>query len=101
MMAGDQQQYSLAPANSLFEHVIDRLPCAIQIHAMKVEHSIRFDRTRLKAAIPRAVESRADLPTNGRKVNGPFWRGLASVGCSGNLRWDRLGFNGLLLDLVA
>ena len=55
MMAGDQQHYPFATCDRLFERAIDGGPSAVQIHAVKIKHSVRLDGTALQPAIPSPV----------------------------------------------
>ena len=42
LMAGDQQDYPLAPGDRLLQSTVDRSPGAIEVHAVEVEHPIRL-----------------------------------------------------------
>ena len=69
VMAGDQQQYSITPSNGLFKASIDRCPGRIQVHPMKIEHPIRFDRAASESLVPATVE-RARADRCGFRTNG-------------------------------
>src|SRR4051812_3271687 len=59
MMTCDQKEDPFATTDRLIEVVVDRLPGAIQIHAVQVEGPVGVNRSGAKPAIPGAVERRA------------------------------------------
>jgi hypothetical protein len=44
LVAGDQQQDAVAARDGLLERSVDRAPCAVEAHAMKIDDSVRLDR---------------------------------------------------------
>ena len=60
LMTRDQQDDSLATGKGALQSLVDRPPGAVQIHSMKVEDSVGFDRTRAKSLVPAAVQGRPD-----------------------------------------
>jgi hypothetical protein len=56
MMAGDQEHHSLASSDCPIEDMIDRVPGAIQGHAVKVQDSVRFDVAGPELLVPTAIE---------------------------------------------
>jgi hypothetical protein len=40
MVTRDQQQDALAAVNGQFEGMVDRVPRAVQIHSVKIEHPV-------------------------------------------------------------
>ena len=43
MMAGDQQQNALTAPDRVLESTVDRAPCAVEVHAMQIEHAVGLD----------------------------------------------------------
>ena len=61
MMARDQEQHPLTASDGLFEAAIDRRPSAVEVHAVKVQDSVRLDRAAAQPFVPVSVERlRAD-----------------------------------------
>lgn len=59
-VAGDQQNHPVASRNSLFQHLIDRLPGAVEAMSMKVERTIDGDVARPQASVPMTIERAVD-----------------------------------------
>jgi hypothetical protein len=59
VVAGDQQEYPILSSDRRFEPAVDRLPCLVEIHPVKVENTVRFDCSRAKPPVPSAIERRA------------------------------------------
>jgi len=96
MMAGDQQDDTVAGADRLLERAVDRGPCAVEVQAVQVDDAVGLDRTCAQAFVPAAVErlvrdgdgSRAGFRPSGRRRR-----------CSPLSSGRRL-FNGLRRDLL-
>ena len=43
MMARNQQQHALTAADRFLQSAVDRLPCAVEVHAVKVEDTVGLD----------------------------------------------------------
>jgi len=56
VVTGDQQHDALAASNRLLESPVDRRPSAVQVHAVKVEHSIRCNVATSQPLVPGTVE---------------------------------------------
>lgn len=56
MMARNQEKNSLAARNRLVEAAVDCSPGAIEVHAMQIEDSIRFNGAVPQSLVPSAVE---------------------------------------------
>ena len=56
MMAGDQQDDAVAAPDRLLETAIDRGPGHVEVHAVKVEYAVRFDRAAAEPLVPAAIE---------------------------------------------
>lgn len=92
MMARDQQQQAVSACDRLFETAIDCAPRGVEIHAMKVEYALRFNRSAAKVFVPASVERtfRQGLRRNcGR--DGP--------GCGGEAQLDRFYCNFSFLEI--
>ena len=61
MMPGDQQQDTVAGRNRSFQGDVDRVPCPVEVHAMKIDNPVRLDRALAQCLVPAAVERRSDL----------------------------------------
>lgn len=59
-VAGNQQQHPLAGIDRLLERVVDRCPRSIEIVAMKVEDTVRFNRSGLQFSVPGPVQRRRE-----------------------------------------
>ena len=66
VMAGNEKDDALAAGNCKLEAAIDRCPCAVEVHAMKIKDPVRFDRPAPQSLVPSSIKR-------------PFtnWRGLA------------------------
>ena len=67
VMAGDQEHDAIAPGNGLLEPTVDRLPRAVEAHAMEIERAIGLDRARTKAPVPACIERIAKLGRQTRR----------------------------------
>jgi hypothetical protein len=56
MMARNQQKNAVAACYCLLERMVDRGPCTIEVHAMKIEHPVRLDRSAPQLLVPAAVQ---------------------------------------------
>lgn len=56
MVSGDEQDHAFPAVNRALECSVDRLPGAVEIHAMEIEHPIRLNRAASDAALPSPVE---------------------------------------------
>ena len=56
VMAGDQEQEPITTCDRLFEAAVDRSPCRVEVHAMKVENSVGLDRAASQFLVPTPVE---------------------------------------------
>jgi len=56
VMAGDEQQHSVAARDRLVEAAVDGRPCRIERQAMEVEGAVGFDGPAAKPLVPSAVE---------------------------------------------
>ena len=56
MMAGNEQNDTVAGVNRLLENPVDRAPCTVEGHSVEVEHTIRVGRARAKPPVPACVE---------------------------------------------
>ena len=56
VMTGDQVHDALAAINRLFERAIDGAPSCVEVHAVQIDHAIRFDSAGPKLAIPSGIE---------------------------------------------
>ena len=70
MMPGDQQQQPVSAVNRKLKRAIDRVPCAVEVHAVQVEDAVGFDRSRSQPSVPSSVERRSRL--RHRRLN-RFW----------------------------
>ena len=80
VMAGDEQQHSVAARDRLVEAAVDGRPCRIERQAMEVEGAVGFDGPAAKPLVPSAVE---------RPTSDGSWLSLWRVGRSGlwSPRW--------------
>ncbi len=51
-MAGHQQKHPLAVNQRLFQRPVDRLPGAVKIMAMKIDHAVRLDSAGAQCPVP-------------------------------------------------
>jgi hypothetical protein len=56
MMTGDQEQDALAAVYGLIEAAIDRLPRTVEIHTVKIEHSVGLDIAGSQTSVPASIE---------------------------------------------
>lgn len=56
MMAGDQQHDAITPRNRSLETAVDRDPCAVEIHAVKVEDGVGLNGAAAHPLVPTSVE---------------------------------------------
>jgi hypothetical protein len=98
VMAGDQQNDPDAVRNRPIEAEIDRPPRGLEVHAVKIEDAVRFDRAVAKPPVPAAVERRARCranrlgrrlrPSGARTLNGGL-RLSQLLRCFSDLRFSR------------
>lgn len=60
VMASNQKHDPLAARDCLIKATVYRTPGAVEVHAVKVEHSVRLDRAIAKALVPSAIQGIAD-----------------------------------------
>jgi hypothetical protein len=65
MVAGDEKHDPVAGADCLVQSEVDRVPGAIEIHAVQVEHAVRGDGSGTQPPVPRAVERGRDVSGGG------------------------------------
>lgn len=70
VMASDQKDNSLAPADGLLKPAIDCVPRGIEGQAVKIEDTVRLDRAGTKAAIPARVQSTPEPARSARQLPG-------------------------------
>jgi len=90
VMAGDEQKDSIAERDRLFKRTIDRPPCLVEAHPVKVEDPVGLDRPAPKAPVPGRIERGSDVGwadfSNLRRRTdqgcawGSFLRGLSNFG---------------------
>jgi hypothetical protein len=57
MMAGDQQHDAIAAVDRLLNNAVDGCPRCVQIHAMKIEHTVGLDGAAPELFVPAPIES--------------------------------------------
>jgi len=65
VVTGNQQHHAVAGRYGAFETTVDRLPRAIEVHAVEVEHAVGLDRSALQPPIPATIESRSGFGFGG------------------------------------
>jgi hypothetical protein len=56
MMAGNEQDDTVAGVNRLIENAVDRAPRIVECHPVQIEHPIGLGRARAKPPVPACVE---------------------------------------------
>jgi len=56
MVSGDEQDDPVAASDRRLEATVDCPPRLVQVHAVKIEGSVRIHRTRGEAAVPASVQ---------------------------------------------
>ena len=56
MVAGNHQDQPVTARNRLVQAAIDRCPGRVEVHSMKIENSVGFDRAAAESLVPAAIE---------------------------------------------
>lgn len=68
MVASDEENQAFTPENRVIEAAVDRVPCPIEVHPMKVDYPIGVDRSAPQFLVPAPIQrplSDRDLPRFG------------------------------------
>ena len=76
MMTGDQEDDTVSRRNRAIELVVDRLPGAVERHAMKVDDTVGLQCPRAQLLVPAAVERGGGMRTRSRLCVGNVGRSM-------------------------
>jgi hypothetical protein len=75
MMAGNEQDDTVAGVNRLIENAVDRAPRIVECHPVQIEHPIGLGRARAKPPVPARVERIPPRNGEGNRPRSGRWRG--------------------------
>jgi hypothetical protein len=66
VVASDQQDHAISAFDCALQPSVNRLPCAVEVHAVKVEDPVGLDCTGAETSVPVAIERCAGLDLSRR-----------------------------------